>query len=130
MTPAGAWNRKDLLGIAELSPAEIELVLDTAESFREVAERPIKKVPTLRGTTVVNLFFEPSTRTRVSLRDRREAAVGRHVNFASAGSSLEKGETLLDTARNLAGDGAGHRRHPPRHPGVPHLLASAPAGRR
>jgi len=61
-----AWTRKDLLGIGELSVAEIELILNTAESFAEVAERPVKKVPTLRGKTVVNLFFEPSTRTRVS----------------------------------------------------------------
>src|SRR5690606_27612110 len=62
----GVWTRKDLLGIAELSVEEIELLLDTAESFAEVAARPVKKVPTLRGKSVVNLFFEPSTRTRVS----------------------------------------------------------------
>ena len=58
-----SWSRKDLLGIADLSPAEIDLILNTAESFVEVSKRPIKKVPTLRGKTVVNLFFEPSTRT-------------------------------------------------------------------
>ncbi|HLE84247.1 MAG TPA: aspartate carbamoyltransferase, partial [Thermoanaerobaculia bacterium] len=81
--PAPApWTRKDLLGIAELSAAEIRLILDTAESFREVAQRPIKKVPTLRGKTVVNLFFETSTRTRSSfeIAEKRLSADG--LNFS------------------------------------------------
>ena len=117
------WTRKDLLGIADLSSGEIELILDTAESFREVSERPIKKVPTLRGKTVVNLFFEPSTRTRSSfeIAEKRLSADG--LNFSSSSSALSKGETLVDTALNLQAM-APHLivvRHA--HPGVPHMLA-------
>jgi len=97
-----AWTRKDLLGIGELSVAEIELILNTAESFAEVAERPVKKVPTLRGKTVVNLFFEPSTRTRVSFEIAAQRLSADVVNFTSAGSSQVKGETLADTAKNIA----------------------------
>ncbi len=89
--PAGVWTRKDLLGIAELSPAEIELILDTAESFREVGERPIKKVPTLRGKTVVNLFFEASTRTRSSFEIAEKRLSADNINF-SAPRQLGSGE--------------------------------------
>ncbi len=94
-------NQKDLLGIAQLSVEEINLILDTAEALRQVADRPIKKVPTLRGKTVINLFFEPSTRTRSSfeLAERRLSAD--ILSFAVSTSSVSKGETLLDTARNL-----------------------------
>jgi len=94
-------NQKDLLGIAQLSVEEIHLILDTAEALRQVADRPVKKVPTLRGRTVINLFFEPSTRTRSSfeLAERRLSAD--ILNFAVSTSSVSKGETLLDTARNL-----------------------------
>ena len=86
MTELG-WRRKDLLGIAELSVSEIETILDTAKSFAEVARRPVKKVPTLRGKTVVNLFFEPSTRTRVSFEIAAQRLSADVVNFATVGSS-------------------------------------------
>lgn len=92
---------RHLLGLRELTAEEITEILDTAKSFREVLERPIKKVPTLQGTTVVNLFFESSTRTRISfeLAERRLSADV--VNFTVSGSSVSKGETLKDTARNI-----------------------------
>jgi aspartate carbamoyltransferase catalytic subunit len=117
------WRRKDLLGIAELSPAEIELILDTAESFAEIGERPIKKVPTLRGKTVLNLFFEASTRTRSSFEIAEKRMSADNINFSTSGSALEKGETLIDTALNLqamAPDLVVIRHG---HPGVPHMLA-------
>jgi len=117
------WHRKDLLGIAELSVGEIELILDTAESFREVAQRPIKKVPTLRGKTVVNLFLEASTRTRSSfeLAEKRLSADG--MNFSSSNSSLAKGEGLIDTALTLQAMAPDLLVIRHQHPGVPHLLA-------
>jgi len=124
MTPTTLrWTRKDLLGIAELSAAEIELLLDTAESFREVGERPIKKVPTLRGKTVLNLFFEASTRTRSSFEIAEKRLSADNINFSTSGSALEKGETLVDTALNLqamAPDLVVIRHGAP---GVPHMLA-------
>ncbi len=93
---------KDLLGIAELTPEEILLILDTAEAMKEIATRPIKKVPTLRGKTVINLFFEPTHADPHLVRARREAPQRRHAQHrASSTSSVVKGETLLDTARNL-----------------------------
>jgi aspartate carbamoyltransferase catalytic subunit len=92
---------KDLLGLEELTPEQIQLILDTAEPFKEISERPIKKVPTLRGATIVNLFFEASTRTRVSFEFAEKRLSADTVNVASAGSSVQKGETLVDTARNL-----------------------------
>jgi aspartate carbamoyltransferase catalytic subunit len=94
-------ERKDLLGIEELAVGEIELILDTASSFKEIAARPIKKVPTLRGRTVVNLFFESSTRTRASFEIAEKRLSADSVSFASAGSSVSKGESLLDTVRTL-----------------------------
>jgi aspartate carbamoyltransferase catalytic subunit len=94
-------KRKDLLGIEELSPEEIQLILDTAGSFKEIATRPIKKVPALRGRTIVNLFFEPSTRTRASFELAEKRLSADTLNFSSSGSSLSKGETMLDTVRNL-----------------------------
>ena len=117
------WNRKDLLGIAELEPEEVRLILDTAESFREVSERPIKKVPTLRGKTVLNLFFEASTRTRSSFEIAEKRLSADSVNFSSSSSSLSKGESLIDTALNLqamAPDLVVIRHG---HPGVPRMLA-------
>jgi aspartate carbamoyltransferase catalytic subunit len=96
-----ALRRKDLLGIAELSPEEIELVLDTADAMKEVGTRPIKKVPALRGKTVVNLFFEPSTRTRTSFEIAEKRLSADTLNIAIATSSVVKGETLADTALNL-----------------------------
>ena len=117
------WTRKDLLGIAELSKPEIELILDTADSFAEIGERPIKKVPTLRGKTVINLFFEASTRTRSSFEIAEKRLSADNINFSTSGSALEKGETLVDTAMNLqamAPDLVVIRHG---HPGVPHMLA-------
>ncbi|TLY39219.1 MAG: aspartate carbamoyltransferase, partial [Nitrospirae bacterium] len=94
-------KRKDLLGIQDLTVEEINLVLETAESFKEVTGREIKKVPTLRGKTVVNLFFEPSTRTRTSFELAAKRLSADVINFAASTSSVVKGETLLDTARNI-----------------------------
>ena len=94
-------RRKDLLGIADLSPDEITLVLDTADAMKEVGLRPIKKVPALRGKTVVNLFFEPSTRTRTSFEIAEKRLSADTLNIAIASSSVVKGETLADTALNL-----------------------------
>jgi aspartate carbamoyltransferase catalytic subunit len=92
---------KDLLGIADLTPVEINLVLDTADAMKEIASRPIKKVPALRGKTVVNLFFEPSTRTRTSFEIAEKRLSADTLNIAIATSSVVKGETLADTAMNL-----------------------------
>ena len=92
---------KDLLGLEALSPEQIRLVLDTAEPFKEISERTIKKVPTLRGMTIVNLFFEASTRTRISFEFAEKRLSADTVNVAAQGSSVQKGETLVDTARNL-----------------------------
>ncbi len=92
---------KDLLGLEPLSGDQIRLILDTAEPFKEISERAIKKVPTLRGSTVVNLFFENSTRTRVSFEFAEKRLSADTVNVAAGGSSVSKGETLVDTARNL-----------------------------
>ncbi|MGH9382084.1 MAG: aspartate carbamoyltransferase catalytic subunit [Thermoanaerobaculia bacterium] len=117
------WQRKDLLGIADLSAAEIQLVLDTAESFREVAERPIKKVPTLRGKTVLNLFFESSTRTRSSFELAEKRLSADSLNFSTSGSSLTKGESLVDTALNLQAMAPDLIVIRHGYPGVPHMLA-------
>ncbi len=118
-----SFQRKDLLGMEDLSSEEIIFILDTAKSFREILERPIKMVPTLRGKTVANLFFEPSTRTRLSFElaeKRLNAAV---LSFSSLGSSVAKGETLLDTAKNILAMKVDCfvLRHT--SPGTPHLLA-------
>jgi aspartate carbamoyltransferase catalytic subunit len=92
---------KDLLGISDLTPDEITLILDTADAMKEIASRPIKKVPALRGKTVVNLFFEPSTRTRTSFEIAEKRLSADTLNIAIATSSVVKGETLADTALNL-----------------------------
>jgi aspartate carbamoyltransferase catalytic subunit len=94
-------KHKDLLSLASLSVDDINLVLDTAESFKEVTGRDIKKVPALRGKTVVNLFFEPSTRTRTSFELAAKRLSADVINFSPSSSSVVKGETLLDTARNI-----------------------------
>lgn len=94
-------DRKDLLGLEELSRGEIELILDNAVSFKEISERPIKKVPIMRGKTIINLFFEPSTRTRISFELAEKRLSADTTNFSSSSSSVLKGETLLDTARNI-----------------------------
>jgi aspartate carbamoyltransferase catalytic subunit len=99
--PENAFTLKHLLGIRELSAREITHVLDTAESFRDISLREIKKVPILRGRTVVNLFFEPSTRTRTSFEIAAKRLSADAINISASTSSVTKGETLLDTARNL-----------------------------
>jgi aspartate carbamoyltransferase catalytic subunit len=96
-----SWHRKHLLDIESLSTAEIVTVLDTARAFKSVGERLIKKVPALRGKTVVNLFIEPSTRTRISFELAAQRLSADIVNFSADASSFKKGETLKDTARNL-----------------------------
>ncbi len=121
--PARRLTGKDLLGIREMNVSEIELILDTAESFKEISTREIKKVPTLRGKTVINLFFEASTRTRTSFEIAAKRLSADAVNISTSSSSVVKGETLIDTAKNL------EAMNPDciviRHPasGAPHLLA-------
>jgi aspartate carbamoyltransferase catalytic subunit len=92
---------KDLIGLEGLSAAQIRAILDTAEPFKEISERLIKKTPVLRGKTIVNLFFEASTRTRISFEFAEKRLSADTVNIAATGSSVSKGETLVDTARNL-----------------------------
>ena len=115
--------QRNLLGIRGMSAEEITHVLDTAETFREISEREIKKVPTLRGRTVINLFFEPSTRTRTSFEIAGKRLSADVVNVSSSSSSVTKGETLLDTARNL--EAMAPDLIVIRHPsaGAPHQLA-------
>lgn len=96
-----AWTKKDLLGLEYLSKEEIELILYTAESFKEVSTRQVKKVPALRGKTVVNLFYEPSTRTRTSFELAAKRLSADVVNIEIEASSVKKGETLIDTGRNI-----------------------------
>src|SRR5947199_2313164 len=95
------WTRKHLLGLEELSPDEIRFVLDTANSFKEVSTRSVKKVPALRGRVVVNAFWEASTRTRTSFELAAQRLSADIIDFSEAGSSVSKGETLIDTARNI-----------------------------
>ncbi|MEW6145969.1 MAG: aspartate carbamoyltransferase catalytic subunit [Thermodesulfobacteriota bacterium] len=118
-----AFERKHILGLEELSAEEISLILDTAESMKEVSERDVKKVPALRGVTVCNLFFEPSTRTRSSFEIAEKRLSADVLNFTTSQSSVVKGESLLDTARNLEAMGASMIviRHP--MSGAPWLLA-------
>jgi aspartate carbamoyltransferase catalytic subunit len=101
VNPAARLRSKDLVGIDPLSPAEIQLILDTAEQMRDIAARPIKKVPALRGKTVVNLFMEASTRTRFSFEVAEKRLSADSLNFSATTSSVSKGETLIDTALNL-----------------------------
>lgn len=96
-----SFPHKHLLGLEDYDAEDIARILDTADSMKEILDRPIRKVPTLRGVTVVNLFFESSTRTRISFELAEKRLSADTVNFSSVGSSLSKGETLLDTARNI-----------------------------
>lgn len=116
-------SSKDLVGIRGLDAEEIQLILDTAEELLEIARRPIKKVPTLRGMTVVNLFMEPSTRTRFSFETAEKRLSADTLNFSASASSVSKGETLFDTARNLMAMSPDFIviRHP--NTGAPHRLA-------
>ena len=95
------YPHRHLLGIERLQPSEIAAILDTADGLREILDRPIKKVPALRGKMVVNLFYEPSTRTRASFEVAEKVLSADSLSVAAAASSVQKGETLLDTARNL-----------------------------
>lgn len=94
-------STKHLLGIKDLTPTDISLILDTAVSFKEVLQRPIKKVPSLREVTIANVFFENSTRTRLSFELAQKRLSADTINFAAANSSVKKGETLLDTVNNI-----------------------------
>jgi aspartate carbamoyltransferase catalytic subunit len=114
---------KDLLGIEPLTPEEINLILDTAEGFKEVSERPVKKVPALRGQLVINLFMEASTRTRVSFEIAEKRLSADTLNFAASGSSVEKGETLIDTAENLMAMRPDMIVIRHKYPGAPKMLA-------
>jgi aspartate carbamoyltransferase catalytic subunit len=98
---ASTYLGKDLIGLEPLDAAQIRMILDTAEPFKEISERAIKKVPVLRGKTIVNLFLEPSTRTRISFEFAEKRLSADTVNIVALGSSVVKGETLVDTARNL-----------------------------
>ncbi|MFB3894106.1 MAG: aspartate carbamoyltransferase catalytic subunit [Phycisphaerae bacterium] len=121
--PQFLWTRKDLLGLDELSAEEIVHILDTAESFKEVSTRSIKKVPALRGKVVALLFFEDSTRTRMSFELAASRLSADTLLFTSKGSSVAKGETTLDTVRNIEAMGVDIFviRHP--QSGAPHMLA-------
>ncbi len=116
------WSRKHLLGLEDVGRDEITAILDTASKFREVLDRPVKKVPTFRGITVVNLFFEASTRTRMSFELAEKRLSADVMNFSASTSSLKKGETLRDTARNIEAMKVDMvvMRHP--SPGAPHFL--------
>jgi aspartate carbamoyltransferase catalytic subunit len=120
---AARWTRKHLLGLEDLSPEEILAILDTAESFSEISKRDRKKVPALQGRIVFNLFFENSTRTRTSFSLAAKRLSADTQDFTASGSSLSKGESFIDTAKNIEAMGADVLvvRHPT--PGTPHLLA-------
>jgi len=117
------WDKKDLLGIKELSKEEILLILNTADSFKDISKREIKKVPTLRGKTVITLFYEPSTRTRTSFEIAAKRLSADTINISASTSSYVKGETLKDTAKNLESmkPDAIIIRHS--MPGAPHMLS-------
>jgi aspartate carbamoyltransferase catalytic subunit len=117
------WVKKDLLGIQDLSREEILLILDTAESFRDVSRREVKKVPTLRGKTIITLFYEASTRTRTSFEIAAKRLSADTINISASTSSYVKGETLKDTVKNLESmkfDAVVLRHN---MPGAPHMLA-------
>ncbi len=117
------FMHKDLLGMGQLSVEDIELILNTAESLKEISQREIKKVPVLRGKSVVVFFYEPSTRTKTSFEMAAKMLSADTVSISSTGSSMEKGETLIDTAKNLQAMSPDLivLRHP--SSGAPHLLA-------
>ncbi|MFP4105243.1 MAG: aspartate carbamoyltransferase catalytic subunit [Phycisphaerae bacterium] len=117
------WDRKDLLGLDDLSPEEIVHILDTAESFKEVSTRSVKKVPALRGRVVALMFFEDSTRTRMSFELAASRLSADTLNFTSKGSSVSKGETTLDTVKNVESMGVDIFVVRHGQSGAPHLLA-------
>ncbi|WP_297335419.1 aspartate carbamoyltransferase catalytic subunit [Algoriphagus sp.] len=116
-------SSRHLLGIKDLSPTDIQLILDTAENFKEVINRPIKKVPSLRDITIANVFFENSTRTRLSFELAEKRLSADVINFSSSNSSVKKGETLVDTVNNILSMKVDMvvMRHS--SPGAPHFLA-------
>jgi aspartate carbamoyltransferase catalytic subunit len=123
MSTTQQLSTKHLLGIKYLTPADIHLIFETADSFKEVINRPIKKVPSLRDLTIVNLFFEDSTRTRISFELAEKRLSADVLNFSASSSSVKKGETLLDTVNNILSMKVDMvvMRHPA--PGAPHFLA-------
>ena len=116
-------SQRHLLGIEELSPDDIQLIFDTTEQFKQVINRPIKKVPSLRDITVANMFFENSTRTRISFELAQKRLSADVINFSASSSSVVKGETMLDTVNNVLAMKVDMVviRHP--HPGAPHFLS-------
>jgi aspartate carbamoyltransferase catalytic subunit len=121
--PAMTWNRKHLLGLEDLAREEVLGILDTAESFAEISTRSRKKVPALQGRIVFNLFFENSTRTRTSFSLAAKRLSADTQDFTAGGSSLSKGETFIDTAKNIEAMGADIMVVRHQTPGAPHLLA-------
>ncbi len=117
------YSSKHLIGLSEISREDILTVLDTAKSFREVLDRPIKRLPTLQGKTVVNLFYEPSTRTRISFELAEKRLSADIVNFSASTSSVKKGEILVDTVKNIAAMKIDMVVVRHSSPGTPHLLA-------
>ncbi len=120
--PLTRLHHRHLLGLQTYSAEEIHLILDTAREFRRVLDRPIRRVPTLRGITVVNLFFEPSTRTRISFELAEKRLSADTVNFSASGSSVSKGETLKDTAQNIEAMKIDMVVVRHKSPGAPHFL--------
>ncbi len=119
------WTRRHILSLADFTPAEYDTVLQTADSFKEVLSRPVKKVPTLQGRVVANLFFESSTRTRSSFELAAKRLSADTLNFAAATSSLTKGETILDTAKTYLAMGADLMVIRHKQAGVPQAIAAA-----
>ena len=101
MTQTVTLSQQNIITTKDLDANDIQLILDTADSFKEISTRAIKKVPTLRGRTIINLFFEPSTRTRTSFEIAGKRLSADVINISGAGSSVVKGESLIDTAKNL-----------------------------
>ena len=101
MTETATLSQQNIITTKDLDANKIQLILDTADSFKEISTRAIKKVPTLRGRTIINLFFEPSTRTRTSFEIAGKRLSADVINISGAGSSVVKGESLIDTAKNL-----------------------------
>jgi aspartate carbamoyltransferase catalytic subunit len=118
------WTRRHILSLADFTPAEYDTVLQTASSFQEVLSRPVKKVPTLQGRVVANLFFESSTRTRSSFELAAKRLSADTLNFAAATSSMTKGETILDTAKTYLAMGADLMVIRHQQAGVPHAIAA------
>src|SRR6187455_1459863 len=116
-------SQKHLLGIKDITREDIELIFETADNFKEVINRPIKKVPSLRDVTIANVFFENSTRTRLSFELAEKRLSADTINFSSSGSSVSKGETLIDTVNNILAMKVDMivMRHP--KPGAPYFLS-------